>query len=75
MGKLVDIPSQRPGLHLDDALQEITELVTSGEVSSMVVALVYKDGTVGYRTSELPSVAMALGSLQNAVHQIIATWD
>lgn len=58
-----------------EALDRVTGKARAGELSSVAIAYVTRDGSVGRTWSELPSVPAMLGSLSRLIHILNAEQD
>jgi hypothetical protein len=75
MAELLVLEPERPGEGLESMLEEMLERVRAGEVSSIAIAYVQRDGRAGRMWSEAPSLAALLGSIQRLAHRIQVEWD
>jgi hypothetical protein len=54
-----------------DKLEEALELAKSGELSSVAIAFVYRDGHSGARWSYAPSLSCLIGAIARLQHEIL----
>lgn len=56
-------------------LQEALEKANAGELSSVAVAVVYRDGTCGSSWSSAPSLSCLIGAVTRLQHSLIRDAD
>lgn len=59
------------GASVVDTLREIADDAEQGNISSIAVAIVYRDGTVGTAWSEVPSMALLVGAASRLQWRLI----
>lgn len=61
---------ESPAANVIETLEEALAAARAGELSSVAIALVYRDGSAGALWSDLPSRVAALGSVSRLAHKI-----
>lgn len=56
------IEPEPAGASVIDTLRDIIEDAEAGKVSSVAIAIAYRDGTVGTAWSEVPSMGLLIGA-------------
>lgn len=70
MPRLIPLDPEPLGEGIISRLEECLELAREGRLSSIAIALVYRDGAAGHRWSELPNRVTMLGSISRLAHKI-----
>jgi hypothetical protein len=70
MAELVVIEPEDEGEGLEAMLDRLLGRVRAGEISSIAVAYVGRDGRAGSMWSEAPSFAAQLGAVHRLAHQL-----
>ncbi len=73
--KLYSIDSEPEGDGIVSLLQEALEQAYAGELSSIAVVMVNKDGTTSQAHSFLPSFGLMLGSAHRLIHKLNIEMD
>ncbi len=66
----VVLDAEPPGIGIIELLQELTAQAKAGELSSIAVAIVFRDGSADQRWSFAPSGAAQIGSAAMLVHRL-----
>jgi hypothetical protein len=69
--RLTVLDAEPPGVGIADLLEEVTELANAGELSSLAIAMVYRDGSGDQRWSHACSSAALIGSAAVLLHRLI----
>lgn len=70
MGDLHAIDAEPPAEDVIATLEHALEKARAGEMSSVCVLYVYRDGTTGYSRSALPSYPAMMGSATRFIHKM-----
>lgn len=70
MAELIVLDAERQGAGLEAMLEALLEQVRAGEISSIGVAYVYRDGRSGSKWSEAPNFATLLGAVTRLAHKL-----
>lgn len=70
MSKLHALDPEPAAANVIETLEEALEMARNGELSSVAIALVYRDGCSGAIWSFLHSRVAALGSISRLAHKI-----
>lgn len=70
MADLIPIDAEPASADVIDTLKRALTLAEAGELSSVCVCYVYRDGSTGHRRSGLPSYSAMLGSLARMMHKL-----
>jgi hypothetical protein len=65
------IHSEPQASDVGDILDEVKAVADRGELSAVMVVLIYRDGTTQDSHSTLPSVTMMVGAMERAKHKLI----
>lgn len=69
--ELIPIDYEPPGKHLAETLDEIREMVERGEISSIAVAYVFRDGSTGLAHSAMPSRSTLIGAVERLKFRLL----
>jgi hypothetical protein len=72
---LIAIEAEDQAADIIDTLERVLEKARAGELSSVAVALVYRNGSVGHRRSALPSFPVMVGALNRLIHKLNLDMD
>lgn len=75
MVDLVAIDPEPAGTDVIATLERAMEKARAGELSSVAVAFVYRDGCTGHVWSLLPSFGTMIGSVARLLHKLNADMD
>lgn len=70
MADLVAIDPEPVSQRLVETIEQVVDLASDGALSSVAVAYVLRDGSVGCIWSDLPSRAAMLGSIARLSHRL-----
>lgn len=70
MAELTAIDPEPIGESVVAKLEHVLAKAKAGELSSVAIAYVYRDGSIGRNWSDLPSYPTMLGSLARLMHLI-----
>lgn len=70
MADLVALDPEPVSQRLVQTIEEAVELASAGELSSVAIAYVLRDGSVGCMWSDLPSRAAMMGSIARLNHKL-----
>lgn len=71
MADLVEIPCEPLGRGIGEMIAELSAQHAKGELSGLVVAVVYRDGTTQRAFSDLRSTATMIGAVERLKHVLI----
>lgn len=71
--KLKVIECEPIGESVVERLEEVLEKAYAGEISSVAIAVVYRDGSTGSAWSRMPSVSTMIGAVARMQAGITAT--
>jgi hypothetical protein len=71
MADLREITSEPPAENIVPLLEQIIKRAKAGELSSVAVAMVTREGATGQEWSRLPSVGAMIGSVATLQHRLI----
>lgn len=69
------IEPEPAGASVVDTLKDVMDDAKAGTVSSVAVAIVYRDGTVGTAWSEVPSTGLLIGAAARLQWRLIQMQD
>lgn len=72
MAELRVIEPDDPAENVIAVLEEVLELARAGELSSVGIAMAYRDGRTGQRLSDTPFVGVLIASAGIMHHRLIA---
>jgi hypothetical protein len=67
---LIALDAEPAGADIIDRLEEVLELARKGELSSVAIATVYRDGAPGRSWSTPPSHTLLIGSVARLQHAL-----
>ncbi len=73
--KLHAIPLEPLGIDVVEKLEEILEAAKRGEISSVAIACVYRDGMTGSTWSAVPTFSMLIGALRCLEYRLMRQWN
>jgi hypothetical protein len=65
------LDAEPPNGDVIDRLEETLALAREGRISSIAIALVYRDGTSGHCWSSAPSLSCLIGAAERMKHAIV----
>lgn len=75
MSKLRVITAEAQGDKVIETLEEALALAKAGDLSSVALAMVHRDGTTSFSYSELPSRGTMVGSVTRLQHYLIQGFE
>lgn len=73
--KLLAIDAEPLGASIIDRLDEVRAAAEAGKVSSIAIAVVYRDGNVSHCTSDMPSLSVLLGAIERMKFAILQAYE
>jgi hypothetical protein len=70
MAKLIAIEPEPHGADTVKVLEEALELARNGELSSVAIAMVHRDGCVQTKWSQMPSAGLLAGAVARLQHKL-----
>ena len=68
--ELVEIPCEPVGEGIAETLADVSRLHAEGKISSIAVAVVYRDGTTSTANSFAPSMSTLIGAVARLQHRL-----
>ena len=68
---LIPITCEPPGKGIAEVLDEMREMVNKGEISSLAIAYVFRDGGTGLAHSAMPSRATLIGAIERLKYKLL----
>lgn len=75
MASLISIDAEPAGGDVVERIEEVLAMARAGELSSIAMALVYRDGSIGHCRSRAPSRGLMLGALSRCMHKLNEAMD
>lgn len=72
---LHSIPLEPLGVDVVGKLEEVLDAAKRGEISSVAIACVYRDGMTGSTWSTVPTFSMLIGALRCLEHRLLRQWN
>ena len=69
--QLIPITCEPPGKGIEAPIEELREAHAEGILSSLAIAVVYRDGCTHYAHSPLPSRATMIGAVARLQHSLL----
>lgn len=75
MPELAVIEAEDQAADVIDALERALTKARAGQLSSVAIVYVYRDGTTGHRRSKLPSYPAMMGAVARFMHKLNLDMD